>query len=203
MPSYTRKQTEVLELIAEAMREQGMAPTLEEIAQEMGVSRVTVFQHLRALERKGAIRRQARHSRAIEILDPAFRPTRGLPLAGTIAAGEPILAIEDPEEISLEEFLGVDRAPGGCYLLRVRGDSMIEDHITDGDLVLIEARKTARNGEVVVAVIEEEATLKRYYRHNGRIRLQPANEGLRARTVDPRKTQIEIRGVVRGLIRRI
>ncbi len=203
MATYTRKQTEVLELIAEAIREQGMAPTLEEIAQEMGVSRVTVFQHVQALERKRAIRRQARHSRAIEILDPVFRPAQGLPLAGTIAAGEPILAVEDPEEISLEEFLGVDRVSGGCFLLRVRGDSMIEDHIADGDLVLIEARKTARNGEVVVAVIEDEATLKRYYREKGRIRLQPANEGLCPRMVDPRKTQIEIRGVVRGVIRRI
>ncbi len=77
MPTYTRKQTEVLELIAKAIREQGMAPTLEEIAQEMGVSRVTVFQHVQALERKGAIRRQARHSRAIEILDPVFRPAQG------------------------------------------------------------------------------------------------------------------------------
>ena len=118
-----------------------------------GISRVSVLDHLRALERKGAIRRRQREARAIEILDPEYRPSRGVPLVGTIAAGAPILEASVREEVDLEEFLGVEN---GSFLLRVRGSSMIEDHICDGDLVLVESRTTARDGETVVAVVGEE-----------------------------------------------
>jgi repressor LexA len=198
MPTYTAKQREVLKIIRRSVEERGIAPTLGEIGAELGgITRVAVLDHLRALERKGAIRRRPRERRAIEILDPDFLPSQGWPLAGRIAAGSPILEVEDREGISLEGYLGAD---DGCFLLRVEGDSMIEDHVMDGDLVLVERRETARDGEMVVAVVDEEVTLKRLYREGAQIRLQPANGSL-----DPRRVPAEgvaIRGVVRGVIRR-
>ncbi|MFQ5845404.1 MAG: transcriptional repressor LexA [Planctomycetota bacterium] len=203
MASYTKRQRDVLGLVRDALAESGLAPTLGELGRELGVSRVTVLQHLRALEEKGAIRRTARRSRAIEIVDPAFRPAAGVPIAGTIAAGEPILAVEDRQEVTLDELLGIAGAggPEGLYLLRVRGHSMVDDHIADGDLVLVEGRRAARRGETVVAMVDGEATLKRFYREKGRVRLQPSNARLRPRYVHPK--DLEIRGVVRAVIRRV
>jgi repressor LexA len=197
MPTYTAKQREVLKIIRRSVEERGIAPTLGEIGDELGgITRVAVLDHLRALERKGAIRRRPRERRAIVILDPDFIPSDGVPLAGRIAAGSPILEVEDREGINLESYLGAD----GCFLLRVEGDSMIEDHVMDGDLVLVERRETARDGEMVVAVVEEEVTLKRLYREGERIRLQPANGSLEPRVVPAEG--VAIRGVVRGVIRR-
>jgi len=199
MRTYTAKQRTVLEIIRRSLEERGIAPTLEEIAGGIGgTSRVTALAHLRALERKGAIRRKARESRAIEVLDREYLPAQGLPLLGTIAAGSPILEVEDRESIRLEEFLGADDR---CFLLRVRGDSMIDDAIRDGDLVLVESREAARNGEVVVAVVDDEATLKRLFRDGGLVRLQPANAALSARTYPA--DRVRIRGVVRGVVRRV
>ncbi|MHC4933408.1 MAG: transcriptional repressor LexA, partial [Planctomycetota bacterium] len=147
MATYTAKQRQVLQFIRRSFEDLGIAPTLEEIAYELGgITRVAVLDHLRALERKGAIQRRARECRAIEILDPDYTPCRGLPLEGTIAAGEPIMAVEQREDITLEQYLGVD---DGCFLLRVRGNSMVDDHIMDGDLVLGESSKSARDGETV------------------------------------------------------
>lgn len=199
MATYTAKQCEVLKIIRSVLEARGIAPTLEEIAGELGgISRVAVLDHLRALERKGAIRRRARESRAIEILDPAYVPARGIPLVGNIAAGEPILEVEDRQEVSLEEYLGADE---DCFLLRVQGESMIEDHIQDGDLVLVQRGTTARDGEAVVAVVDGQVTLKRLYRDRGRIRLQPANSALKPRILPAES--VEIRGVVRGVLRRL
>jgi len=198
MPSYTSKQRDVLEIIRRTMEERGIAPTLSEIGYELGgITRVAVLDHLRALERKGAIRRRPRERRAIEILDPQYRPAQGIPLAGRIAAGTPILEAEAREGITLESYL---RADESCFLLRVQGDSMIEDHVVDGDLVLVERRQTARDGEMVVAVVDGEVTLKRLYRDGDRIRLQPANGGLRPRLYP--SSAVAVRGVVRGVIRR-
>ena len=119
-----------------------------------------------------------------------------IPILGTIAAGRPLEAVEDPEDFALTDLIPRRE---GHYLLRVRGKSMIEDHIDDGDLVIVERRQSARNGEIVVAILEdEEATLKRFYREDRGIRLQPANA-----TMDPiRVDDVEIRGVVRGVVRR-
>ena len=198
MATYTVRQREVLLCIKTTLEERGVAPTLEEIGASLGgITRVAVFDHLRALERKGAIKRRSREARAIEILDREYAPVRGIPLAGTIAAGEPITEIENPEEIRLQEVLG---ATEGTFLLRVRGDSMIEDHICDGDLVLVESVRTARDGETVVAVVDGDVTLKRFYRERNRIRLQPANPSLEARVYPA--ASVKIRGVVRGVIRR-
>jgi len=199
MATYTARQQEVLQFIRTTIEERGIAPTLEEIGEELGgITRVAVLDHLRALEKKSAIRRKARESRAIEVLDPDYLPARGLPVAGAISAGEPIAEIEDREDVRLEEYLGVK---DGMFLLRVEGDSMIGDHICDGDLVLVEKVRTARDGDTVVAVVNGEVTLKRFYREKGgRIRLQPSNPRLKARRYA--SSSIQIRGVMRGIVRR-
>jgi len=198
MPTYTVRQQQVLEFVRTTLEERGIAPTLEEIATDLGgISRVSVLDHLRALERKGAIRRRQREARAIEILDPQYVPSRGVPLVGTIAAGAPILEASVREDVDLEEFLGVGN---GSFLLRVRGQSMVEDHICDGDLVLVESRTTARDGETVVAVINEEVTLKRFQRDRDRIRLEPANGEMQPMVFAA--DDVQVRGVVRGVIRR-
>ncbi len=201
-PNLTEKQVLVLRFFRDYRREHGIAPTLDEAAQELGVSKITIHEHLAQLILKGAIHRDKAKARAVTILfDPdaedeveAELPT--LPLLGVIAAGRPIEALEDREDIGLAELV-----PTGddIYLLRVRGKSMIDDHIDEGDLVVIERAETARNGEIVVAILEgEEATLKRYYRESDTIRLQPANA-----TMEPIYTNaVEIRGIVRGVIRR-
>jgi repressor LexA len=197
MRRYTKKQKAVLEFVASYQREQGLSPTLEEIGAELGVTRVTAFQHVKSLEKKGAVRTTPLLSRSIEILDPDYRPDSGsIVLLGRIAAGAPIEAIEDRQEFRPEDLVPQGE---GYFLLSVRGDSMIGDHIRDGDLVLVEPRETAEDGETVVAILPEgDATLKRLYREEGRFRLQPSNPDL-----EPLYTEtIEIRGVVRGVIRR-
>jgi repressor LexA len=196
---YTPRQRAVLDAIRRTVRERGAPPTLQEIGEALGgISAVAVLEHLRALERKGAIRRRARESRGIEILDPSYRAPEGLPLLGRIAAGRPIEECEDREELRLEDYLG---AGEGTFLLRVEGDSMVGAHILDGDLVLVESRSTARDGETVVAVVDGEVTLKRLYREErGRIRLEPANPSIPARVVPA--DALAVRGVVRGVIRR-
>jgi repressor LexA len=201
----TEKQIRVLRYFRDYRREKGIAPTLDEAAQALGVSKITIHEHLNQLTKKGAIHRDKAKARAVAILhDPDAPPepklregVPSLPLVGSIAAGRPIEAIEDRQDLSLTELVPTgDR----IYLLRVRGKSMIEDHIDDGDLVVVERRETANDGEIVVAILEdEEATLKRFYRErNGMIRLQPANSSM-----DPiYTTRVQVRGVVRGVIRR-
>jgi repressor LexA len=199
----TEKQIRVLRYFRDYRQEHSIAPTLEEAAQALGVSKITIHEHLNQLAKKGAIHRDRAKARAVAILfDPdETSPPKGaiptLPLVGTIAAGQPIDALEHREEIPL-----TDLVPTGdrIYLLRVRGKSMIEDHIDDGDLVVVERRETANDGDIVVAILEdEEATLKRFYREsNGMIRLQPANSEM-----EPLFTnRVQLRGVVRGVIRK-
>ncbi|HLU38234.1 MAG TPA: transcriptional repressor LexA [Planctomycetota bacterium] len=199
----TERQATVLRFFRDYHRQHGFAPTLDEAAQALGVNRITVHEHLRQLEAKGAIVREPGRSRAVAVVfDPDARGETAaaestLPLLGRIRAGRPIEAVEDREEIRLDELI-----PTGAnyYLLQVRGNSMIEDHIADGDLVVVEGKRPPRNGDVVVAILpDEEATLKRYYREpDGRVRLQPANAEMEPIYVD----EVEIRGVVRGVVRR-
>lgn len=201
----TEKQIRVLRYFRDYRREKGIAPTLDEAAQALGVSKITIHEHLNQLTKKGAIHRDRAKARAVAILldpdageqdlTPTVIPT--LPLVGRIAAGNPIEAIEEREEVSL-----TDLVPTGdnMYMLRVRGKSMIDDHIDDGDLVVVERRETAKDGDIVVAILEDEvATLKRFYREpNGMIRLQPANAAM-----EPIFTsRVQLRGIVRGVIRR-
>jgi len=194
----TRRQRDILAFIREYREEQGISPTLEEIAAHYGVNKVTVFGHVRELERKGAITRGERHtSRSIQPADEGPRPSATIQILGRIAAGSPIETIENPEELSMQDLIPPGRE---VYALRVKGDSMIEDAICDGDLVLVERRQEARDGETVVAVLPgEEATLKRFYLEGDGVRLQPANS-----TMDPIMVPtVEIRGVVLSVIRQI
>ncbi|MBW2496124.1 MAG: transcriptional repressor LexA [Deltaproteobacteria bacterium] len=206
--ALTRRQREIYDFICEFVEAQGYSPSLEEIAGAFGLSSVaTVHKHVKHLVDKGYLRKAWNRSRSVE---PAPREESveglSLPILGTVAAGSPIEAIE-PDAASAEKLSvpldlvgGGARGGGDHYVLRVRGDSMIEDQICDGDLVVIEGRREARNGETVVALVEgHDATLKRFYRDGPRVRLVPANA-----TMDPievHAADVEIRGVVRGLIR--
>ncbi len=199
--NYTPKQLKILHLIKQMQEEHGYSPTYAEIAARMDVSPVTIFEHIAALEKKSAIKRRKYEARSLEIIDPGFDRTvktaeTTLPLVGRIAAGRPIEAIEDAEEVALGQmFMG----RGETFMLQVVGDSMIDDHICDGDFVVVEKREQARDGEIVVAVIgDNEATLKRIYHERGRIRLQPANSQVQPIYVD----HVDIKGVVRGIVRR-
>jgi len=197
-PPLTRRQRDILRFFEEYSAAQGISPTLEEIARHFGLNKVTIFGHVAELERKGCVRRSAPGvSRGLQIVHESRTRPQELPVLGTIAAGAPIDALEAPEVLALEELVPPGR---DVYVLRVRGDSMIEDSIRDGDMVLVERRSDPAQGETVVAVLPgETATLKRFYREpDGRVRLQPANEALEPLLVD----QVEIRGVVIGVIRR-
>jgi repressor LexA len=199
--NYTPKQLQIMRFIRDYRLENDTSPTLEEIGQAMGVHRVTVHQHVAALVKKGAIRKLPQRSRSIEILDRDYLPQPTLKLLGRIAAGRPIEAVEDPEPFTIEELLPV--VPGeDAYMLRVVGNSMIEDHITDGDLVLVDRAESARDGQIVVAIVDGEATLKRiYHEAGGVVRLQPANPTMEPIYIRPPDT-VEIRGIVRAVLRR-
>lgn len=197
LPPLTRRQREILTYFETYRRQNGISPTLEEIAQSLGVNKVTVFGHVAELERKGVLVRSKRGiSRGLQPVEaPAASPSR-VQILGRVAAGAPIEAIESPEELDLQSLVPPDRE---VYALRVKGNSMIEDSIRDGDLVLVENRKQASNGEIVVAVLPDgDATLKRFYREkDGSFRLQPANSEMQP----IRTREVEIRGVVLAVLR--
>jgi repressor LexA len=195
----TPRQLEILTLIRDGRRSDGYSPTLQEIADELGISKITVFEHVEALHKKGLVTRRSNKARSLALTAsarlPDERPTL-LPLVGRIAAGRPIEAIESPDNLDLEEVFA-SRHPVG--VLTVTGDSMIDEHIRDGDLVVYERRSNARNGDTVVALIDgDEATLKKFYREKNQIRLQPANPKYKPIYV----RDVEIQGVVIGVIRR-
>jgi repressor LexA len=197
----TPKQLKLLQAIDDWRRREGYSPTMQELADQLGVSKVTVFEHVQALERKGLLDRQKHKARSLNLSPrvklPASSGSGILPLMGSIAAGKPIEAIESPDHIDLRDLFA---SRSQTFMLRVRGDSMIEDHIADGDMVIAEQRTTARDGEIVVALLEDgSATLKRFYRENGRIRLQPANGSMQPIYIDG---DLKIQGVVIGVLRR-
>jgi repressor LexA len=174
---------------------------MQELADQLGTSKVTIFEHVGALEKKRVLRRDPHKARSLEIVSDKKLPDENrntkLPLLGSIAAGSPIEAVENREELDLEQLF---QSRNGVYVLRVRGDSMIEDHLCDGDYVVIERRETARNGEQVVALLDNgEATLKRFYREGSKIRLQPANSTMKPRIVDAKSVRIQ--GIVIGVLR--
>ena len=174
--SLTQRQQDVYDLIRTLIISRGYGPTVREIGENFGIKSPNgVMCHLRALERKGLIRRSPNKSRAIELTHAADRSAHSLPMAGMVAAGPTTLAFEQNERLDLGEMLFRD----GRFILRVSGDSMIEAHITDGDYVVIQKQPFAAPGQIVVAQTPEgEATLKYWYPEEGRIRLQPANAAL-------------------------
>ncbi len=206
----TRRQREIFEFIREFIEENAYSPSLEEIARGMGLSSLaTVHKHLSNLAEKGVIRRHWNRGRGIELaqgldspamihaeLDAAYK----LPIKGTVAAGVPLDAVEVEDErypVPAELIRNAEDS----FVLRVRGDSMIEDGIHEGDLLIVERQKTARNGQVVVALVNGyETTVKRFYRERGTIRLQPANSDMDPIYVMPK--DVEVQGLVVGLIRR-
>jgi repressor LexA len=196
----TRRQKELLDYLRQYIHEHGYAPTLEEIGEHFSLtSLATVHKHLSNLEAKGIIRRTWNHSRAIELVEePRRSGAVELPLLGRVAAGAPIEELEDPDTISVPEEL-IRR--NNTFVLRVSGDSMIDDGIWDGDYIVVEERKDADNGETVVAVIDGETTVKRFYREDGStVRLQPANERLAPIRVS--QQDLEVRGVVVAVMRK-
>lgn len=195
----TPKQMRILMLVRDYQRKHGYSPTMQELADVLGITKVTVFEHVSGLEKKGLLRRSRHRARSLELTPRVEFPDEApgaLPLVGHIAAGAPIEAVETPETVDLESLF---RAPNGTYALRVRGDSMIDEHIRDGDLVVIERRETARDGETVVALLDDgEATLKKFYREGHKVRLQPANPKYSPIYVN----SVRIQGVVVGVVRR-
>lgn len=200
MLPLTKRQREIFDYLNEFIQQHGYAPSLEEIGRRFGLSSLaTVHKHLTNLQEKGFIKRAWNRSRSVELL-----PTRAggraleLPLLGYVAAGAPIEAVATNETIAVPEDLVGRR---DSYVLRVRGDSMIDEQIRDGDFVIVEDRKTAENGEMVIALLGgSEVTLKKFYRENGRVRLQPANPALQPLILDAGVVQIQ--GVVVGVMRR-
>jgi repressor LexA len=196
----TKRQREILDYLNEFIQDHGYAPSLEEIGRRFGLSSLaTVHKHLTNLQEKGFIKRSWNRSRSVELV-----PTRTggraleLPLLGYVAAGVPIEAIAGVETIAVPENLVGRR---DTYVLRVKGDSMIDEQIRDGDFVIVEDRKMAENGEMVIALVGgSDVTLKKFFRENGRVRLQPANPAMQPLILEA--GQVQVQGVVVGVMRK-
>ena len=200
--TLTKRQNEILVYLRAAIAEHGYAPSFEEIAEQFTfASLATVHEHLTNLERKGYIRRQYNESRSIEVLPPrGTAKATEIPLLGKVAAGMPIESLMHDETIAVPDEILPRRGPN--YALKVAGNSMVDEHIIDGDYVVVHGRDAAENGEMVIALINgSEATVKKFYRETGGwIRLQPANT-----TMTPMRYQerdVLIQGVVVGIIRK-
>jgi repressor LexA len=200
--ALTKRQREILDYLSGYADDNGYAPSFEEIARKFNYnSLATVHEHLSNLERKGYIKRSYNESRAIEILpSDVFPKAIELPLLGTVAAGMPIEAVHTHETMSVPDSF-ISRG-GNHYVLRVRGNSMIDEQIRDGDFVIINERRGVDNGETVIALINNDAaTVKKFYRErDGRIRLQPANETMLPIYVH--EDDVTIQGVVVGVLRK-
>ena len=200
MLPLTKRQREILDYLQDFIQQHGYAPSLEEIGRRFGLSSLaTVHKHLTNLQEKGFIKRAWNRSRSVEMI-PTTNAGRSveLPLLGYVAAGVPIEAVASSETIAVPEDLVGRR---DTYVLRVRGNSMIDEQICDGDFVIVEDRKTAQNGETVVALLGgSDVTLKKLYRENGRVRLQPANPAMQPLFIDP--DQLQVQGVVVGVMRK-
>lgn len=198
--AITRRQKEVLDFISQFTQRSGYSPSYDEIAHGLGLrSLATVHKHITNLHNKGLLQRTHNRSRSIDVLPPKprSRPGERLPLAGRIAAGLPVEAMETSETISLGDIVG----GRDVFALQVRGDSMRDEHIMDGDYVLVERTSAAREGEIVVALVRgAETTLKRYYTEGALVRLQPSNAEMDPIYVPGE--QVAIQGKVLGMLRR-
>jgi repressor LexA len=209
--AITKRQRQVYDFISSFVQKHGYSPSFEEIGEGLGLSSLaTVHKHISNLEKKGLLKRDYNRSRSIDVLAPRGRMRQAMGMAavagagdvslrlmGRIAAGRPVEAIENPETISLGD---ITRSKD-VYVLQVKGDSMIDEHILDGDYVLVENTKVAREGEIVVALVEgSETTLKYFHREGDKIRLQPANTALKPIIVPAQDVQIQ--GRVIGILRK-
>ncbi len=202
--NLTPKQLRILQLIRDWRVRRGYSPTMQELADEIGVSKVTVFEHVEALIKKGALIRDANKARSLSIAEGVAvpdesRPLR-FPLVGKIAAGYPIEKIADEDEIDLEELLAPTKGRNdGAFALRVDGDSMKDEGILDGDVVLVERTQVATNGDRIVALLPDgSTTLKTFFKEADHIRLQPANPDF-----EPiRVKYCQVQGIVKGVVRR-
>ena len=200
MQPLTKRQREILDYLQEFIQHNGYAPSLEEIGRRFSLSSLaTVHKHLSNLQEKGFIRRSWNRSRSVELLSARTgQRAVDLPLLGYVAAGAPIEAVVGNETLAVPEDLVGKR---DSYVLRVKGDSMIDEQIRDGDFVIVEDRRTAENGEMVIALVNgSDVTLKKLYREQGRVRLQPANPAVQPIVVAA--DQVQVQGVVVGVMRR-
>ncbi len=199
--NLTKRQQEIFDFVKKYVGEHGYPPTVRDIGKAIGLtSSSTVHAHLTNLEKHGLLRRDPTKPRAIEVLKDKAREVvapAGLPVVGQVAAGQPVLADEN-----IEEYVPVPGIAGGDdgeFVLRVKGDSMKDAGILEGDFVIVRRQETAGDGEIVVALVGEEATVKRFFRENDHVRLQPENE-----TMDPIRTrEAQVLGRVVGLCRRV
>jgi len=193
----TERQREILDFITDKIENRGYGPTVREIGEAFGIKSPNgVMCHLKALEKKGLIKREEHSARAIQIMDhsPGWR---GLPMLGTVAAGTPTQAIAHEDRIEFQELFGGPER----FVLKVSGNSMIENHIEDGDCVVIKKQEFAENGERVVAMIDNEVTLKTFFKEKGHVRLEPANGQMTPIIVDPSQNA-QILGVLVGVMRK-
>jgi repressor LexA len=197
MSHLTDRQREIYEFIKDKIESRGYGPTVREIGEAFGIQSPNgVMCHLNALVKKGLILRQGRSARAIQLVDHR-PPSQGLPMLGMVAAGTPTPAVAQDERLEMDDLFGGTNH----YALRVRGQSMIEDHIDDGDYVVIRKQETAANGERVVAMIDNEVTLKRFFREKNAVRLEPSNGKMQPIVVEP-NADARILGILVGVLRK-
>src|ERR1700728_843286 len=204
--AITRRQRQVYDFISDFVQKQGYSPSFEEIGEGLGLSSLaTVHKHISNLEKKGLLTRDYNRSRSIDLLPPKGRLKQAmsvntavvLPLVGRIAAGQPIEAVQNNETISLADFVRSKEV----FVLEVRGDSMQDEAILDGDYVMVEKARTAHNGDIVVALVDStDATLKRFYREGDNIRLQPSNVSMKQIIVPA--ASVDVQGRVIGVLRK-
>jgi len=195
---FTEKQLRIMEFIQQFRDERRISPTLEEIASNFGVTKITVYEHINQLERKGALKREKFRARSIELIASVEeRKARySMPLMGNFREGLPIEATEEREDLNISEMLPYGR---NFFALRVCGNDLKQDHLTDGDLIIAEKRESVHNGDVVVAVLNGgKACIKKLYREEDHIRLQSPNGSLESMMVP----NADVRGVVVGVLRR-
>ena len=200
MPDFsqlTERQQEIYDFIRSKIETRGYGPTVREIGEAFDIKSPNgVMCHLNALVKKGIILREGGRARAIQLVDHR-KPSSGLPLLGLVAAGSPTQAVEQSDRLNYDDlFEGPDH-----FALKVRGQSMIDDHIADGDFVVIRRQETAENGERVVAMIDNEVTLKRFHREKGQVRLDPANDRMKPIYVNP-NSDAKVLGVLVGVLRK-
>jgi repressor LexA len=196
----TKRQKEILDFISEFIDHNGYSPSMEEIAEHFQFASLNaVFKHLEALSNRGYLHRDSNRARSIQLSTDAIAGVQNLPLFGYVAAGHPIEAIAGLATLPIPEYFLSRR--GDCYVLQVKGDSMIEEHIQEGDFIVVESRDTAVPGDTVVALIDNESvTLKKYYPEGDRIRLQPANDKFDPILLDANR--VKIQGIVISVMRK-